>query len=557
MGGNNMRLFVWMSLFAMMWFAYRAWLLDYPPPTVAAPEQLPTAEATAPPQLPQADAAENSPPTPPTPAGTPGAVEPPQADAPAPDRVIRVSTDVLDIMIDLQGGDLIRADLPLYPLDKDNPDMPVRLLDYPMDSRWVFESGFTSAADDDEPNHLASYTSARTEYVLADGADELVVSLDWQGSGSLSGQKIYTFRRGEYAVDLDLVVSNSANASWSAAPYVRLFRRHIPVDRSYTSVDSYSFTGPVLYDGEEYEKLDVEDLVTVPIDQTLAGGWLASIQHHFLAAAVPPPEDQVRYQAQTRGSDYLLTALSPVLDVAAGASETYPVKLFVGPKLQDQLAAAGDELELTVDYGVLTILAQPLFWLLSKVHGFVNNWGWSIIIVTMLIKLAFYKLTQTSGRSMAKMRKLQPRMKALQERFKDDRQALSQAMMELYKKEKVNPAAGCLPILIQMPFFFAFYWVLIESVEIRQAPFALWISDLSSRDPYFILPLLMGGAMLLQTRLNPAPPDPVQAKVMQIMPVAFTALFAFFPAGLVLYWLTNTALSILQQWRINKVIGAD
>ncbi|HEY5624413.1 MAG TPA: membrane protein insertase YidC, partial [Gammaproteobacteria bacterium] len=198
-----------------------------------------------------------------------------------------------------------------------------------------------------------------------------------------------------------------------------------------------------------------------------------------------------------------------------------------------------------------------LFWLLDKVHSFVGNWGWSIIIVTLLIKLAFYKLTATSGRSMAKMRKLQPRMKALQERFKDDRQALSQHMMELYKREKVNPAAGCLPILIQMPFFFAFYWVLIESVEIRQAPFALWITDLSSRDPLFILPILMGAAMLLQTRLNPAPPDPVQARVMQIMPVAFTALFAFFPAGLVLYWLTNTVLSILQQWRINKVIGAD
>jgi YidC/Oxa1 family membrane protein insertase len=234
----------------------------------------------------------------------------------------------------------------------------------------------------------------------------------------------------------------------------------------------------------------------------------------------------------------------------------YPVQLFVGPKLQDQLAATGNELELTVDYGMLTILAQPLFWLLSKVHSFVNNWGLSIILVTLLIKLAFYKLTQASGRSMAKMRKLQPRMKALQERFKDDRQALSQAMMELYKREKVNPAAGCLPILIQMPFFFAFYWVLIESVEIRQAPFMLWITDLSSRDPFFVLPLLMGAAMLMQTRLNPAPPDPVQAKVMQIMPVAFTALFAFFPAGLVLYWLTNTALSILQQWRINKVIEA-
>ena len=204
---------------------------------------------------------------------------------------------------------------------------------------------------------------------------------------------------------------------------------------------------------------------------------------------------------------------------------------------------------------MLTILAQPLFWILQKVHSYVGNWGWAIIIVTMLIKLAFYKLTATSGRSMAKMRKLQPRMKALQETYKDKREELSRHMMDLYKREKVNPAAGCLPILIQMPFFFAFYWVLIETVEIRQAPFMFWLNDLSSRDPYYVLPVLMGAAMLLQTRINPAPPDPVQAKVMQIMPVAFSVFFAFFPAGLVLYWLTNTALSILQQWRINKLIA--
>jgi YidC/Oxa1 family membrane protein insertase len=236
---------------------------------------------------------------------------------------------------------------------------------------------------------------------------------------------------------------------------------------------------------------------------------------------------------------------------------SYPLQLFVGPKLQEQLRATSDELDLTVDYGVLTVIAQPLFWILSHVHDWVGNWGWAIILVTVLIKLVFYKLTATSGRSMAKMRKLAPRMKALQERYKDDRQALSQAMMEMYKREKVNPAAGCLPILIQMPFFFAFYWVLIESVEMRQAPFMLWIDDLSVRDPFFVLPLLMGAAMFFQMRLNPAPPDPVQARVMQIMPIVFTGFFAFFPAGLVLYWLTNTVLSMLQQWRINTLVARE
>ena len=231
--------------------------------------------------------------------------------------------------------------------------------------------------------------------------------------------------------------------------------------------------------------------------------------------------------------------------------------MFVGPKLQVQLKELHPKLALSVDYGWLVILSQPMFWLLAWIYGFVGNWGWAIIGVTILIKLAFYKLTEASGRSMAKMREIQPRMKALQERYKDDRQALSQAMMELYKREKVNPAAGCLPILIQMPFFLSFYWVLVESVEMRQAPFALWITDLSSRDPFFILPLIMGAAMLFQQKLNPAPADPVQARVMQIMPIMFTGFFAFFPSGLVLYWVTNTLLSIAQQWKINKVVHAE
>lgn len=555
MNMSSTRLFLWMTLFMMMWFTYRAWLADYPPVAPVAPaNQVEASGEVPPPSLPDIDPATASETLPAV--GDPTTAAP-TVDAPEPGRLINIRTDVLDLFIDTQGGDIVRADISGYPVDKDNPDIPVRLLDFEPDTRWVFQTGLRDVAGGNEPNHLATYFAANNEYVLADGSDELVVTLDWAGNGNLSAQKVYTFRRGQYAIGLDLIVDNQTAEMWNGAPYAQLYRHHVPVGRSYTSVDSYSFTGPVLYDGDEYDKLDVEDLVTDPIVQSLAGGWLASIQHHFLAAVVPPPEDEVRYSAQTRGSDYQLTALGPVTGVAPGDNLTYPVNLFVGPKLQEQLAETGNELELTVDYGVLTILAQPLFWLLAWVHQYVNNWGWSIIIVTFFIKLAFYKLTATSGRSMAKMRKLQPRMKALQERFKDDKQALSQHMMELYKREKVNPAAGCLPILIQMPFFFAFYWVLIESVEIRQAPFALWITDLSSRDPYFILPILMGGAMLMQTRLNPAPPDPVQARVMQIMPIAFTALFAFFPAGLVLYWLTNTALSILQQWRINKVIGAD
>jgi YidC/Oxa1 family membrane protein insertase len=322
-------------------------------------------------------------------------------------------------------------------------------------------------------------------------------------------------------------------------------------------VDSYSFNGPVAYDGAKYEKIDVEDLAATPFSQSVAAGWFAAIQHHFLTAAIPPGAETWQYEGRFIDGKFLLSAIGPLQAVQPAGSARFSSQLFIGPKLQEQLTATAPGLERAVDYGRLTILAQPMFWLLDKVHGIVRNWGLAIIVVTLLIKLVFYKLSETSGRSMAGMRKLQPRMKALQERHKDDRQAMSTALMELYKKEKINPAAGCLPMLVQIPFFISFYWVLLESVEMRQAPFALWITDLSSKDPFFILPLLMGAAMFFQQKLNPPPPDPVQAKMMQIMPIVFTGFFAFFPAGLVLYWLTNSVLSIAQQWRINKVLGAD
>jgi YidC/Oxa1 family membrane protein insertase len=289
-----------------------------------------------------------------------------------------------------------------------------------------------------------------------------------------------------------------------------------------------------------------------------ANGWLGAIEHHFLSAIVPPADEQFVYNVSARGDVSLASLIgTPSVIVGPGETHAFETTVFVGPKLQAQLEEIAESLKLSVDYGWLTIISQPLFWLLSFVYSFVGNWGVAIITVTILIKAAFYKLTEASGRSMAKMREIQPRMKALQDRYKDDRQALSQAMMELYKREKVNPAAGCLPILIQMPFFLAFYWVLLESVEMRQAPFALWITDLSSKDPYFILPIIMGVAMLFQQKLNPTPGDPVQAKVMQIMPIMFTVFFAFFPSGLVLYWVTNTGLSIAQQWYINKVVHEE
>ncbi|MGD8340904.1 MAG: membrane protein insertase YidC [Gammaproteobacteria bacterium] len=552
---DRIRFGLWFGLLASVWISYTTWVTENQPdpPVDGAADASTQVADDLPPVAMDTDVPELGSDVGDLPGQAPAGSEAGER------RLISVRTDVLDLAIDLNGGDLVRADVSQYPVDKANPDIPVRLLDYDPDNVWVFQTGLIGREGAAAPTHEQPFVADQDSYSLTEDADSLEVRLRWAGPDGLSAEKVYTFRRGQYAIDLDLIVRNAGPEDWPTVAYAQMRRLHNSSGRKFLNVDSYSFTGPVLYDGDEYTTIDFDDLAQAPVDQVVVDGWLASIQHHFLAAIVPLTDEPTEYEARTFGSSYRLRALSPSKVVAAGGELDYPLKLFVGPKLQEQLnaAAPGRELRLTVDYGMLTVLSYPLFLVLDFIHGFVGNWGLAIILTTFLIKLVFYKLTATSGRSMAKMRKLAPRMKALQEKHKEDRQALSQAMMDLYKKEKVNPAAGCLPILVQMPFFFAFYWVLIESVEMRQAPFALWINDLSVRDPFFILPLLMGGAMLFQMRLNPAPPDPVQARVMQIMPIAFTAMFAFFPAGLVLYWLTNTLVSIAQQWRINQLVARE
>ena len=548
---DNIRAILWVAFLGLAYLVYTTWTAEHAPPpgptTSAAPAPggtnadtgpLPTLDSAPPP------AAQTAPPA--------GLTE----AAPLPTQLVHVRTDVLDAWIDLHGGDLVRADLPKYPVDKKEPDKLVRLLDYAPDTRWVFQTGVLSADGGAEPNQLATFRTASAEYSLGAGEDTLVVTLDWVGEGNVTAQKVYTFHRGGYAIELELKAESSS--AWHGAPYVQMTRLYHAVKRSYTSVDSYSFSGPVLFDGSQYSKLKFDDLAKAPVTQTEQGGWLAAIQHHFLAAAVPPATDNVRYQAATHGQEFVLSALGSIQAVDATMPLDYRVTLFVGPKLQDQLAAAGPKLERAVDYGaILGWIARPLFWVLSGVERYVGNWGLAIVIVVFGIKLAFYRLTAASARSMAKLRRVQPKMKALQERYKDDRQAMNAALAELYKKEKLNPAAGCVPMLIQMPFFFSFYWVLVESVEMRQAPFMLWINDLSSQDPWYVLPLLLGVATFFQTRMSPPPPDPMQARVMQIMPLVFTGLFFFFPAGLVLYWLTNTVLGLLQQWRINQIVARE
>ena len=552
---DNLRILFWAGLLILIWLCIQTWQQTFQP-RAAAPvaDSAPTDTVSAPP------AASTGLPTLPgaIPAAAPTATPSVSPVTAAPARLITIKTGVLEAKIDLHGGDLSSVELPTYPDHKDQPNVPLQLLNSQPDEFFALQSGLRAADQQPEANHLAEYTADGTEFVLAEGADELIVPLKWQSpSSGLSVEKTFHFYRDSFKVDLEYTVNNGGTEPYRAANYLQIQRHFAPPKRSMFNVDSYSFYGPVVYNGSKYEKLKVTDLAETPFSQSVAKGWMAAIQHHFLAAAIPPGAETWSYAGRFADERFLISAIGPLQTVAPGDSASFKSELFVGPKMQSELAAIAPGLDLTVDYGRFALLAQPLFWILQKIHNVVGNWGLAIIICTLLIKLVFYKLSETSGRSMARMRQMQPRMKALQERYKEDKQALSSAMMDLYKKEKINPAAGCLPMLVQIPFFMAFYWVLLESVEMRQAPFMMWITDLSSRDPYFVLPLLMGAAMFFQQKLNPPPPDPVQAKMMQAMPIVMTGMFAFFPAGLVVYWLTNSVLSIAQQWRINKVLGAS
>ncbi len=465
---------------------------------------------------------------------------------------------MLDIEINLKGGELDRADLLQYPQRKDTPNIPVRLLSYePPPTLYLLQSGLTGPAGEATPTHLATWSSSEKKYVLAPGVNELRVPMTWSDGQGLLVTKTFVFTRGQYSIALDYDVNNQSSAARKLASYSQFLRHWEHASRSYFDVESYSFKGPAVYDGTKSKDLNVESDSDAKYSATISNGWLASLQHQFVSAILPAAGQPYQYQLRVVGNEYLISATGPEVEVPARASTKFHEELFVGPKLQSQLAAMGRNLERTVDFGVLTVVAQPLFTGLNWVHKILGNWGWSIVVVTALIKLVFFPLSQASGRSMAKMRAVGPRMKQIQETFKDDREKLGRAMMELYKKEKINPLAGCLPMVVQIPVFISFYRVLLESVEMRQAPFLLWINDLSSRDPFFVLPLLMGGAMFAQFKLNPAPPDPMQAKIMQFMPLIMTGMMAWFPSGLTLYWLTNTVLSIAQQWRVNQVVEKE
>jgi YidC/Oxa1 family membrane protein insertase len=474
---------------------------------------------------------------------------------------IHVRTDVLDLIIDTRGGDVIQASLPTYPVSVDEPDNYFQLLNDNPQSYYTAQSGLihSKIAGSDTsgraPSHYAVFQADRTEFRMGEGEDTLVVPLTWQSEDGVRVTKRFRFNRGDFLVYVDHKVENLSQQPWVGRQYRQL--RRAPVDTGGNKL-IYTFTGAAYYDDDKYQKLAFDDFKDEPPSHDFSGGWVAMLQHYFLSAWVANAEENDRYYSMVipggsgKAQQYLVGMRSDEMQIMPGETKQFETRLFVGPKLQNRLEEISPGLELTADYGIFTVLSKPLFWLLSLIYDLIGNWGWAIIIVTILIKAAFYQLSATSYRSMAKMRAVQPKLQQLKESYGDDKQGMNKALMDLYKKEKINPLGGCLPILVQIPVFIAFYWMLLESVEMRQAPWILWIQDLSTKDPYFILPLVMGASMLIQQKLNPAPLDPMQAKIMMILPVVFTVFFAFFPSGLVLYWVTNNVLSIAQQWMIMR-----
>jgi YidC/Oxa1 family membrane protein insertase len=479
--------------------------------------------------------------------------------------LIQVKTDVLDLAIDPQGGDVAKLTLPLYPRRQDHPEIPFQLFDNGGERVYQAQSGLIGTnGPDASATGRPVFSSEKKSYQLADGQDQLVVDLKFSKDG-VNYIKRFTLKRGLYDIVVTYLIDNQSAQPWTGAMFAQLKRDASSDPSSSTATGTATYLGAALWTSSEpYKKVSMKDIDKVaedkqkaPITYNVNGGWVAWLQHYFVTAWIPQPgqNNLVAARKDTKGN-YIIGYTGPALTVAPGAKAETSATLYAGPKSQAVLKELSPGLELTVDYGILWFIAQPIFWLLQHIHSIVGNWGFSIIFLTMLIKGIFFPLSAASYKSMARMRAVAPKLAALKEQHGDDRQKMSQAMMELYKKEKINPLGGCLPILVQMPVFLSLYWVLLESVEMRQAPFILWITDLSIKDPFFILPIIMGATMFIQQRLNPTPPDPMQAKVMKMMPIIFTFFFLWFPAGLVLYWVVNNCLSISQQWYITRKIEA-
>ena len=554
---NQTRVFLilaWLMVAMLLWME---WGKEQAAPPAAAPAAVTatTTDAAVPAAVPAVASADGA-----IPAAT--AAQPPVATAAAPAAAtrVRVRTDVLDLVLD--GGSVLQAELPKFPQTRAGGSAPVRLFDTDPAHFYVAQAGWVSATGK-APTHQSGFVpeGAEREFALADGQDQLVVPFVWQGPDGVSIRRTYTLARGAYAVEVRDEVSNQGSAPWQGQIYRQLIRKPPVIKRGYTSPESFSFNGAAWYDGSyQRRKFDEDYLEDGRVNAQAPRGWIAMLQHHFFSAWIPEGEQPSTISLDAPPTGALVRELGNAVQVAPGATAATQARLYVGPKLVSQIQAQNvPGLERAVDYSqfsILALLGEGLFWVLSHLHGLLGNWGWSIIGLVVLVKLVLYPLSAAQYKSFAKMRKFQPRIQQLKERYGDDRQKFQEAMMELYKKEKINPMGGCLPILVQMPVFLALYWVLVESVELRHAPWVGWIQDLTSQDPYFILPVINVAVMWFTQKLQPAPGmDPMQAKMMQFMPLVFGVMMAFFPAGLVLYWVTNGGLGLLQQWWMMKRHG--
>src|SRR5262245_6916774 len=536
------------------------WNADYGqqgtlPETTRAPVVAPAPENDLPPPV-DAGARHSTSDVPDASIVAPEATRPATAEHAAPsseERLVRVVTPTLELWLDRVGGDIVRAALPKYTVSLDRPD-PYTILDIGSGHTFVAQTGLSGPQGVDKQGHRPFYRVAAHEYRFIDAPGEVVFETE---EGDVHVRKVFEFDPEDYSVGVRYEVENRGSEPIEAALFAQLKRdsKEPWGSTSYTLGPKPYLGAAISTEEERYHKVPFGNLEKESLDITSKGGWIAVLQHYFVSAWVPNVEETNKYYGQHREDGaYVVGFAAPKKTIEPGSSAEFRTRLYVGPKDQDRLEEIAPNLNLTVDYGFLWWLAAPLFHVLRWLHSVTGNWGVAIILLTFLVKLALYPLSAASYKSMANMRRVTPQLKRLQERYADDRQKLSQEMMALYKKEKVNPLGGCLPIVVQMPVFLSLYWVLFERVEFRRAPFFLWIDDLAAMDRFFVLPILMGATMYIQQLLNPPMPDPVQARVMKFMPIMFTVLFLFFPAGLVLYWLVNNVLSIAQQWYITRQI---
>lgn len=478
------------------------------------------------------------------------------------EKLIHVKTDVLDIYIDTVGGTIVQADLPAYPISLEEPDIAVRIInkekDYAAQSGLVHSAVAGKEGSELAPNHYSVFTTTADEFFLEEGKDTLEVPFTWSKNG-ITVTKVFTFERGKYSVKKSQKVNNNSENNWSASEYLQLSHAEHTRDGSLLAGD-VAYTGAAYYN-DKYIKVSFDDISDENLNDKVIGGWAAIIQHYFVGAWIPEKDAENNYytifdKSKTR---HIIGVKSPLKVIPPGQSGVFNSQFYIGPTDQDKLAQLSKGLDLAVDYGIFAFVSKPIFAVMSFINKYiVSNWGWTIILLTMFIKLLFFYPSAMSYKSMAKMKKMAPKIKEISDKFKNDPQAKQKATMDFYRKEKINPLGGCLPMLIQMPVFMGLYWVLQESVELRQAPWILWYKDLSLKDPFFILPIIMGASMFIQQKLNPpAVQDPMQQKIFTYLPLVFTVMFLFFPAGLVLYWVVNNILSIFQQWFINKKIIGD